>query len=279
MAVVIAAPIEEYPPFLSFSTVPTVSPSAAPGFPASNLLSYDPTKVFKSSTDSTTITWDFGSTREFDVVSLIWTNSSYQGTMTIEGSNDGSAWTTLKASHPIWAHLAASPGAGPFTESNHPAQNALDRNLSFWLSPTVQSWRYIRVSTTDAGVTNATFGRLFVGKSFQPSRGIQYGSAFNFTDQGRRERTDRGALVLESAPTIVSANLKMDFLTKDEMYDFMWEFNFWRGGTRELLACLDTTDIPRLQKNTLYCTIAEGRQINFDAFNMHSQSWILESIA
>jgi hypothetical protein len=45
------------------------------------------------------------------------------------------------------------------------------------------------------------------------------------------------------------------------------------------MACLDDVDTARLQKNLLYCTIAEGRTISFDSFNTHSQSWTLESIA
>jgi hypothetical protein len=60
--------------------------------------------------------------------------------------------------------------------------------------------------------------------------------------------------------------------------DFIYEFNYWRGSAREMLACLDVEDTKRLQKNTLYCTISDGRTISFDSYNAHSVSWVLESI-
>ena len=66
--------------------------------------------------------------------------------------------------------------------------------------------------------------------------------------------------------------------TKTEMMDYIWDFNYWRGGARAILACLDTDDTRQLQKNLFYCTISEGRRISYDSYNTHSCTWILESI-
>jgi hypothetical protein len=275
--VLFAQPIEQYPAHLAFAGLPTMTNVDA-AYPASRLVHYDPTSVTRSTATSAVITWDFGSNREFDVVSLLYTNTSYAATLVIEGSLNGTAWTTLRASAPLWAHRTTVPGSWT-GESNDPRRGALPRNSSFYLSATVLTYRYIRLTVSDPQTTNMTFGRLFVGRSFQPGTGIQYGSSFSFEGTARAERTDRGALILDAGTSRVNASLKLDFLTKTEMYDFVYEFDFWRGAGREMLACLDTSDVPNLQKNLLYCTISEGRTITFDAFNVHSKTWSLESIA
>ncbi len=233
----------------------------------------------RTTTGSTVITWDFGTAREYDVVSLVYTNTSYAATLVIEASTDGSSWTTLRASAPLWAHRTTVPGSWS-GEMNDPRRGALPRNSSFYYSKAaVHVHRYLRLTVADPQVANITFGRLFVGKAFTPSTGIQYGTSFNFNDTGARERTARGALIMDPGNTIVTVVVKLDFLSTTEMYDYVYEFEYWRGSTREVLVCLDTDDVPRLQKNLLYATLAEGRTISADAFNVYSKSWNVESIA
>lgn len=277
MAVVFAQPIEQYPRHLAFATTPTMT-NGDSAYPPARLVQYDPTMVTRTTAASTVISWDFGSTREFDIVSLVYTNTSYAATLVIEGSLNGSSWTTLKASAPLWAHRTTVPGSWT-GEANDPRRGALLRNSSWFYSATVLSYRYLRLTVADPNTTNITFGRLFVGKSFSPATGMQYGSSISFTDTGKAERTDRGAMILDYGQSIVSASVKMEFLTATEMYDYVYEFDYWRGSCREVLACLDTSDTARLQKNILYATIADGRTISADAFNLYSKTWTLESIA
>jgi len=281
MSIFFAAPIEQYPKDLAFVTNPSATNVDA-NFPAANLRSMDPTQVFKSGgvTTGSVITWDFGSAREYDVVSMLHSSLSYKATWLIEGSLDNISWTVLRSSYPFSAHLTAVPGSWS-GEINDPRRSILNRNKSQWVATTVQTHRYLRITIVGDATLDQNFslGRLFVGKKFVPATGWQYGSSFNFIDPSSRERTGRGTLITESVDVIVSASVKMEFLTKVEMYDSMYEFNYWRGSSREFLACLDVEDTVRLQKNILYCTIAEGRTISFDAFNTHSQTWILESIA
>lgn len=279
MSIFFAAPIEQFPKDLAFVTTPTASsPNAS--FPASNLLTYDPTQVFKSTSHNDQLNWDFGSVREFDVVALLHSNLSYKTSWEIFGSVDGVTYESFGYT-PFSAHLTSIPGSW-VGEANDPRRSILNRNKGVYVSPTVRNtFRYLRINiggdaTLDPGFS---IGRLFVGKKFAPVTGWQYGSSFSFADTSRKERTDRGALIMEASDTIISASVKMEFLTKAEMYDYIYEFNYWRGSGREFLACLDVEDVPRLQKNLLYCTISEGRTVTFDAFNTHSQTWILESIA
>lgn len=276
-----AAPVEVYPNYLAaLGTITATNTEAA--FPASNLLGYDVTRPMKltSAATSTVIDWDFGVGREFDVVSLVHSSLSYKATWVIAGSNDKVTFTTLKSSGPFSAHLTTIPGSWT-TEDTDPRRGILNRNKSLWQAGSVLKYRYIRVTVTgDATLDKGfTLGRLFIGRKFIPSTGWQYGSSFTFSDTGRRERTDRGALILDPGETIVQASVKMEFLTAAEMYDFSYEFNYWLGSSRVILACLDTSDVARMQKNTLYCTIIEGRTISIASFNTHSQTWILESTA
>jgi|ERR1043166_1853410 hypothetical protein len=278
MAVLFAQPIEEYPQHLAFSTTPTMT-NVDSSYPASKLVTYDPTAVARTTSGSTVITWNFGLQREFDVVSLIYTNTSYAATIVIDASNNGTSWTNLQASRPFWAHRTSVPGSWS-GEANDPRRGALLRNHSWYYSSTIQTWQYIRITVSDPNVTNITFGRLFVGRSFSPTTGMQYGTSFSFADSGKRDRTDRGAVIMDATSnTIVSVAVKTEFLTATEMYDYVYEFNYWRGSCREMLVCLDTTDTTKLHKNILYCVLSEGRSISSDAFNAYSQTWNLESLA
>jgi len=279
MSILFAAPIEQFPRHLEFASSPTCSVADA-NFPAANLRSMDPTHVLKTTGPVATINWDFGAAREFDVVALLHNSLSYKALWVISASTDGSVYTTLAASNPAAAHLESVPGSWS-GEINDPRRSVLLRNKSFWVSPTVRTFRYLRILVTGDATLDPTFtaGRLFVGKKFVPSTGWQYGSSIGFQDLSPRERSDRGVLLTDPRDPIITASVKMEFLNKTELMDHIYEFNYWRGSGREFFACLDVEDVARLQKNILYCTITEGRTITFDAFNTHSQTWILESIA
>jgi hypothetical protein len=260
--------------------VPTAT-NADANYPAARLLTYDPTEVFRTTSGSTVITWDFGLSRDFDVVSLLHCNVSQRATLVVETSTNGTAWTS-RYNGIFWAHLSADPGAGPYTEATHPFKYALDRNNSWYYSTTVHSARYVRLTVTDTLTTNMTFGRLFVGKAWIPSVGYQYGTTFDFSDSGLRDRTDMGSLVLADGRSIPSVSIKMSFITSQEFYELVYDFNYWRRSTREVLVCLeegtDATSRLRRQRNMMYATLAEGRRVVAEEFNSWSQTWVAEKI-
>lgn len=273
MGIWFAAPIDQHPDYDKVTTAPTAT-NVNSSFPAANLITYDPTQVMVATNQSTVITWNFGAQKTYDVVSLIYTNLTELATWSLDRSNDGSAWTPILASVGALAHFVTG-------QTVQTKKNMLRRNHTLW-SGAAQTSQYLRVTLNSgsAGIL-PSIGRLFVGSKFVPSTQWQYGSSFDFNDLSQRERTDRGALVLAPQTPIPLANVKMDFLTQTEMMDYIWEFNYWRGSAREILACLDDTSgaIKWLQKNMLYATLAEGRRINFEAFNAHSVTWVLESLA
>jgi hypothetical protein len=284
MAVWFASPIDAFPHYYAKQFALVSATNADANFPATNLFDYDPTKVFRTTSGSTTVTVNIsnpGGSAFFDVVSLIHTNASYRATWSVETSPDGTNWTMVASSRPLWANLT---GLQPVsitspTESTDPRRHSLERNHSLWVASALQTATHVRVNVLDPLVTNITLGRLFIGRRFVPTYGMQYGSTFHFTDFSKSERTDRGVQVLEAGKVITAASVKMDFLSKTEMYDYVYEFNRFLGSSRAFLACQDDVDTARLQKNLLYCTIAEGRMISFDSFNTHSTAWTLESIA
>jgi hypothetical protein len=153
------------------------------------------------------------------------------------------------------------------------------RNATLYNSPTTISTRYLRI-TVNSNLAGSfpSIGRLFVGTKYVPSTGWQYGSSYEFTDNSKRERTDRGALIVDAYDPIRVANVKMDFLNKTEMNEFIQDFSYWRGSSREILACLDTLDVANMQRNLFYANITEGRRVSFDSYNTHSTTWTLESI-
>lgn len=274
MSIFFAAPVEQFPNIERILTVP-VSNADDPSYPASNLLTYDPTKPWIATATNPIITWDLGVTRTFDVVSLVWTNFVEGSTWGLEGSLNGSTWTTLTTSltAPAWSHYVVG-------QSAQNRKNALLKNHTLWSNATTVSYRYLRI-TPNSQVPGVfpSVGRLFVGLKFKPATGWQYGSSIEFLDTSKKDRTDQGALILAPQRPIPIVNVKMDFLTKTEMMDTVWEFNYWRGMAREILTCVDAEDTKYLQKNLIYGTISEGRRISFDSYNTHSATWVIESIA
>lgn len=273
---VFSFPIEQAPSYLAFGALPTATNEDA-SFPASNLLNYDPTRVFRTTAGSTVITWNFGAQRLFNVVSLLYTNASYRCTLLIETSTNGSAWTT-RYNGMLWACLSADPGAGPFSETADPRRLGLERQCSWFMDESGVTAQYVRLTISDPIVTNITIGRLFVGRQFTPAKGYQYGSTVTFSDTGQKDRTDKGAMVLDEGRSIVGASIKLEFASSAEMYSWLFDLNFWRKQTREVLVCLDADDVPNRIKNTIYGTLGEGRQVVADSFNAFSQTISIESL-
>lgn len=271
MPIFFSAPIDQYPAWNRVTTVPTVA-SVTSGFPATNLLTMDPTQAYKSAGQTAEIRWDFGQVRTFNVVSLLYTNLPFGSTWTVSTSPDGITYTV------IYSGSALANQSGSFT-SDQVRNSMLLRNASLYDSPSNIVTRYLRVGldTLNAGIL-PSIGRLFVGMKYVPSTGWQYGSSYDMQDNSRRERTDRGALIVDVVDPIRVADVKMDFLSKGEMNDFILDFNYWRGASREILACLDTLDVINMQRNIFYANITEGRRVSFDSYNTHSVTWTLESI-
>jgi len=278
--IVFASPVEQHPYIQSNMTLGMTNISS--NFPSTNLFTYDPTNVAKTTANNTVITLDLGMARWVSIISLMYSNVGPRATIKVEGSLDNTNFITVE-NGPFWANLATVAAAGPYAEDADPRKGSLPRNHSFWYAGAgvENSFRYIRISVADPDVASLSFGRLFIGRAFRPKVSYQYGSGFKFEDSGRRERTDQGALILDPGKSIVLASVKLDFLSTNEMYDYIWEFNYWRGSCREFFCCLDTTNTPasvaRLQKNLLYCTITDGRNIDSASFEAWSQTWILES--
>jgi hypothetical protein len=285
MAIWFAAPIEKYPHYNTRAMSIVSATNADGSFPATNLLTYDPTQVFRTTTGSTVITINVqgsGSGKpDFDVIALLYTNASYRATWTVEVSDGGVSWTTVVSGVPLWANLTGAQSStlpDPPGGTNDPRFNSIRRNHAM-VSKTGGPHTHVRVTITDPVVTNITIGRFYVGKKWYPTYGWQYGSSISFTDYGRAERTERGVQILDPGRSIPNFTVKMDFLTKTEMYDYIYNFNQVLASSNEFLACLDDVDTARLQKNLIYCTISEGRMVSIDTYNTYSQSWVLESIA
>jgi hypothetical protein len=281
---VFAQPIEQYPKHLAFTTVPTVVTNpvnqVSASSPALNLLTRDPTQVMLATAPSVTITWDFGRARKFNVLSLVSTNLASDSIWTLDISNDGTTWTSVFNSRPSWPQLTATVAVATVyaDEDLDPRRMAAEKATTWYYSAAAQSARYVRISVNNSTVGNISIGRLFVGREFRPKTSYQYGSSLKFDDTGSKDRTDRGSAVFDDGRTIIGANVKMDFMSTDEVYDYVYEFNVWRGSTRELMCCLDVNTQKRLHKNVLYCTIVDGRTVTADQFEAWSQAWTLESI-
>lgn len=286
MSIWFAAPVENWPHYNTRTMTIVSATNADSNYPATNLFTYDPTQVFRTTSGSTVITVNIQGNGvgypDFDVIGLLFTNTSYRATLTVELSDGGVSWTTIKNGGPLWANLTGTQPTNPPNPpglSDDPRFYSIKRNHALINKGNTTNYTHARFTISDPLVTNITIGRVFFGKRFIPTYGMQYESSVNFNDFGRADRTERGVLTLEPGRAVTAWQVKQDFLTKVEMYDYVFNFNLFLGASREFLACLDDTDTARLQKNLTYCTISQGRTVSFDAYNIHSQTWVLESIA
>jgi hypothetical protein len=125
MSIFFVAPIDQHPDFNKVITTPTAN-TEDPLYPASNLLTYDPTQVFSSNggAQNPQITWDFGSTRSFDIVSLLHTNLGELSTIYVEGSANGTSWTV------IFNGLTIGQGLAHYLPAQDPKPNMLRKNAT-----------------------------------------------------------------------------------------------------------------------------------------------------
>ena len=279
MSIFFAKPIEQNPWDPITNSWSALNINSA--YPASNLMARDLSQVTISTTGTLSVQylWNMGRAREFDVISVIGTNMTPRATIRIDVSADGNTYTTIQNTRMFFPELSVDPGAAPYAVGTDPNMYAPGKPKSLFLSPTVLSWQYIRIILTDSNNPAGflSVGRIFVGLTWKPKSSLQYGSSFSFFDTGTRDRTDQGALITMDGYSYYGASVKMDFISSNELYNQVFDFNIWRGSTREILACLDIETTSRLQKNTLYCNVSEGRQISAEQFEAWSQTWVLES--
>lgn len=295
MSILFAQPVEQFPTrFAAPSTAKFLSGTIMAAYPATNLLTMDPTQVAMVNSGLAEILIDLGKNRYFDVISLFHSNVGLECSLNITTYVDGGE---VLGGTPIDAGTSVDTrrfiaGANPTTTYGYPAggfypdsedassiyYRLKERNHSFYKHPTMMYARYIKLLIGTNAQTPVSFGRAFIGKSFTPSKGWQYGSSYDFTDTGTFDRTDRGAPVADRGRVLPGATVKMEFLSEAEMMNYIYDFNYWRGSTREMLVCLDTADLVNLQRNLLYCRIANERKVVQDTFKNFNMTWTLESL-
>jgi hypothetical protein len=260
------------------SSIAISATNADAAFPATNLLTYASSEVFVTTSGTSAITFNMGRARDFNVVSIVNCTASYRSTILIEVSSNGSSWTTLAASAPLFPNYVSVPAVYSGSEGADPRRFNLDFVNSWYRNSTTQTYQYVRVTIADPINSSWSAGRIIVGPTWTPSTGIQYGSSLEFNDFGIRERTDDGHSILDYIRVVVGAQLKMEFASKAEMQTSLYSLAYWRGSTREILVHLDETDAQYAMRNILYCTMTENRRITSDSFNAYSTNFVLESI-
>lgn len=276
--ILFAQPVELYPAHL-VGTVAVSATNVNADWPAANLIDYNPYKVFKTTTTGTAITFDLGNSREFDTFSLLHTNITYEGTWVIETSPDNATWTTRLASAPFWCQLSVIPGAWS-GEDNDPRRGAFEYSHSFYKHATVITHRYIRITvantTNPAGILS--FGRLFVGKSWQPDVNYSYGSDIEIIDKSERVDMPRSAPLFNKLNKSIKLNISMEFSSQEEMENYLYEFSYWSGITEGMLVCLDPETVTNRHKALVYGTLNEGMRFSHTSYRIFEQKFSIQSL-
>lgn len=275
---IFSQPIELHPQYLAATPTVIGETNVDANWPTSNLFDYDPYEVFKTgSTTTTVLTIDFGSAREFQMISLLHCDISYNSQWQLEVSTNNSTWTTIFTAQPFWCNLSAIPGSWS-TEDTDPRRGWLGYAHSFYLHSSLLTYRYIRITIDTSPASVMSFGRLFVGKIFQPAVNYSYGSDISVIDKSEKVDMPRSAPIFNRLGRSLQFNITLEFATQTEMENYLMELSYWAGTSREIFCCLDPTTVTNRHKKIIYGTLEEGIKIINQNYNIFEQKLSITSL-
>ena len=175
-------------------------------FPANNLKDPRSTKVYRSTTASDNIVFDFVTIEEVDSILIrghLFDGLGFNGSLTIE-ANATDSW-----------------GAPAFSTTLTPNS---DFNFGYLSLSTAQSYRYWRVS----GTASATFelADIFIGKRFESSRSISRSFTYDNRDLSTFQRNRYGQKFVDEIADQKTISGNINLVDKSNIDDFIAFIDF-----------------------------------------------------
>jgi hypothetical protein len=224
-------------------------------FPVSNIKDFRRTKVFRSTSNSDNIVFDFNETSQID--SVLMADNPRDGfgfsTVTLE-LNGTDAWGSPAFSTPL----------------NFSTQFGLGLN-----SFNLQSYRFARLVMTSA-IGYCESPKLFIGKELGFARSPQFGWSFQDTDLSRVTENRYGQKFVDIIQRRKRINISFNLLTKDDL-DLIFEIYDTKGLTKPFWVSIGCdnmiNDVERFSGMVYFDSIPT---ITNNFFNRYSLSMSLE---
>ncbi len=220
-------------------------------------------RVYRTSDLSATIAIDLGAAQEIDFCSIVAHNATASGTVTIKaGSTDAVSDYTSGA-------LDLITGNDLGYELN-----------SFAASFTAQTYRYWQLEFSDASNPDSylQIGRVYLSKAFTPTTNIDYGVEEGFSDQSRVSRTISSEVISVDRDPFRVATFEMSFLSQDEAFTSLYEFDRLRGKKKDVVFVPDMSETTHFQRRFIYGIFNEMNPIVNRAFRLYRKRYRIEEV-
>ena len=255
---------------LAYPLTVDLSGSNAPAsMPVSNLLTKQPTEVFRILDPANGfISIDTGGA-SVDLIALLKHNGSTRGKVRVRASDTladvESAPDYDSGQLPIRSHQD--------TFDTDDETGSLDKNAFVLKLSAVVTYRYWRIDIVDT-VDFLDIGRLYVAKAWQPQVNAEYGLPIGWADLSRLPRASSGQVVPLRKRKFRYAEFILAFLTENEGFELL-TMDYLRGSTEDVLFIKDVSNIN--QYETIYGLM--GLQaLNHNAFQLYTKSYRIEEL-
>lgn len=246
------------------SDAATITGSAAMGdMTIGNVQKKSLSRVYRTSDLSASIAIDLGSAQAINLCSIVAHNGSASGTVTIK------AGTTAAVSDYTSGALDLITGSDLGYSSN-----------SFASVFASQTYRYWQLDFSDASNTDGylQIGRIYLSNAFTPDTNINYGIEEGFSDLSRNTRTLNGEVISVEREPYRVAQFEMDFLSKDEAFTSLYEFDRLRGKKKDVVFIPDMAESTHFQRRFVYGIFSEINPIVNRAFRIYRKRYRIEEI-
>lgn len=156
---------------------------------------------------------------------------------------------------------------------------ALDTNhFIHWIGSTPQNFRYWRVDFVDPNSSYIDVGRLYISNAWQPTTNMDYGLAQGIVDPSRSTRTVGSRLSAKRRKKYRFSEFKLSFSSENEMYDDVFELEWNRGTTDDVLFIQDPSARVNIQRRTIYGVLQALQPIINSNFSIFEKNFRIEEI-
>lgn len=142
---------------------------------------------------------------------------------------------------------------------------ALETNHFIKFFDTALTYTFWRIDFSDPNTSYFDAGRLYISEGFQPGFNMNYGLPEGIIDPSRGAFTVGGRFVGKENQKRRFIEPTLDFLSAEEVWDYVFPIEWERGTTRDILLLPDPDEGPFQQKRAIYGRFA-GLSANISTY-------------
>ena len=192
-------------------------------YPVENIQDPRSTKVFRSSSASASVVFDFITTEDIDLICVrpnIRTGFGFTGSLTIE-ANPTDSWG----------------GGAAYSTTLTPNS---DYNFGFLNLAATESYRFWRITGT--GTSYLELSNIFFGQKFQAGKNFSFNWTFNNTDNSKLTKNKWGDVFIDDYGSLKNINGEVKLLTSTEREAINEHFNY-TGKTKPFVVIMDNLEL------------------------------------